>query len=278
MTAAGSLHDQPSVNLSTPAGDRATVLLHGAHVVSWIPAGDEERLYLSECSTFGEGCAIRGGVPVIFPQFNQRGPDFQVPRHGFARTRQWSVEPASDAASVTMRLVDDTATRSLWPHPFSMTLTVTLAHRRLDMALRVENTGPGPLSFTAALHTYLAVADITRARLDGLAGVRFLDTVADVEGVGPAQSLQFDRETDRIYFDVPAPLSLAGPNGSLTISMAGFRDAVIWNPWVDRSAALPDMPDDGYRRMLCIEAAAIGRPVELDPAGHWLGRQTLTAD
>ena len=35
--------------------------------------------------------------------------------------------------------------------------------------------------------------------------------------------------------------------------------------------------DDGYRRMLCIEAAAIDKPVRLDAGRTWLGRQTLTA-
>ena len=37
---------QPAMRLRAPDGAEATVLLHGGHIVSWIPAGDVERLYL----------------------------------------------------------------------------------------------------------------------------------------------------------------------------------------------------------------------------------------
>lgn len=280
-------HGLPAVNLLTPGGDRATVLLHGAHVVSWIPAGGSERLYLSGRSAYGNGKAIRGGVPVIFPQFNQRGPDFSLPRHGFARTRSWTVDEGTvdeagpgaapgEPAFVRLRLADDPDTRALWPCPFSLTLTVSVGAQRLDLALRVGNPGPQPLAFTAALHTYLQVDDIRRASLGGLEGVRYFDAVGNSGSDGAASALSFDRETDRIYYDVPAALSLRAPNGRLDVAMAGFRDAVVWNPWAERCAALPDMPDDGYRQMLCVEAAAIGKPVTLQANGHWLGRQTLT--
>jgi glucose-6-phosphate 1-epimerase len=36
------------------------------------------------------------------------------------------------------------------------------------------------------------------------------------------------------------------------------------------------MPDDGYRRMLCIEAAVIDKPVTLAPGEAWSGRQLLS--
>ena len=45
MSSIVDFHGQPAVQLQSPAGDRATVLLHGAHVASWIPAGGSERLY-----------------------------------------------------------------------------------------------------------------------------------------------------------------------------------------------------------------------------------------
>jgi len=32
---------------------------------------------------------------------------------------------------------------------------------------------------------------------------------------------------------------------------------VIWNPWTDRARDLPDMADDGWQRMLCIETANV---------------------
>lgn len=278
-----SFRGQPAVTLCTANGDRATVLLHGAHVVSWIPAGGSERLYLSERSAYGDGTAVRGGVPVIFPQFNLRGPDFSLPKHGFARTRNWAIDQdgydaVDDPAAARFRLEDDAATRMLWPHAFALTLTVSLAPQRLDLALSVTNRGTEALTFTAALHTYLQVADIAQASVSGLQGVRYLDTVANLAGVGPGADLAFESETDRIYFDVPGPLSLAAPEGPLHVSMEGFRDVVVWNPWAERCASLPDMPQDGYRRMVCLEAAVIDKPVRLEVDGSWVGRQTLTSN
>jgi glucose-6-phosphate 1-epimerase len=279
----GAFQGQPAVTLCTASGARATVLLHGAHVVSWIPAGGSERLYLSERSAFGDGTAVRGGVPVIFPQFNLRGPDFSLPKHGFARTRSWSIDPdgrddgAGDSAVARFRLQNDAVTRAMWPHAFSLTLTVSLGAHTLDLALSVCNRGAEPLDFTAALHTYLQVADISLVSVGGLQGVRYIDTVTNLADVGVGADLTFQSETDRIYYEVPGPVTLAAPDGRLDVSMEGFRDVVVWNPWAERCASLPDMPPDGYRRMVCLEAAVIEQPVRLAVDGSWLGRQALTS-
>ncbi len=37
---------QPAVHVQAPDGAQAIVLLHGGQVVSWIPAGGREQLYL----------------------------------------------------------------------------------------------------------------------------------------------------------------------------------------------------------------------------------------
>ncbi len=109
----------PAVRPCAPDGAEATVLLHGAQVVSWRPAQGgrpgEERLYLSDQAVFEAGHAVRGGVPVIFPQFERRGP---LPRHGLARTRNWSaieMRAASDHALTVLRLTDDEASHQHRP-------------------------------------------------------------------------------------------------------------------------------------------------------------------
>ena len=79
----------PVVTLRADDGAVAEVHRHGAHVTSWRPMGDaDDRLYLSARSELDGKAAIRGGVPVIFPQFAAEGP---LPRHGFARTSLWSL-------------------------------------------------------------------------------------------------------------------------------------------------------------------------------------------
>lgn len=264
---------QPAMWLRAPDGAEATVLLHGAQLVSWIPAGDQERLYLSPQAVAGPGQAVRGGIPVIFPQFSQRGP---LPRHGLARDRAWQwVEGATrgGAAIGVLRLADDEATRAIWPHRFEVELSFSLSGLQLDVELAVTNTGDTPFDFTAALHTYLRVDDVRRARLGGLYGVRYVDSLSGAEQHQEMDPFSFAGEIDRIYFDAAAPLSLASAMGRTTITQDGFADAVVWNPGPAKAAALSDLPDDDWLRFLCVEAAVIGTPITLAPGQDWVARQ-----
>lgn len=276
-------HGLPALQLQSGDGARATVLLHGAHLVSWVPVGGQEQLYVSPRAVLDGRQAIRGGVPVIFPQFNQRGP---LPRHGFARNRTWralSLEQGATDALAVLRLVDDEVTRAIWPHHFIAELTARITGARIDIELAVEHpepdeAGPPPdaFQFTAALHTYLRVADASSARLDGLQRLRYIDSVRNTQQLDMAPNLVPEGELDRIYFDAARPLRLSDGARVLEIAQTGFADAVVWNPGAERCAALSDMPADGWREMLCVEAAAIGVPVELKPGEAWIGRQTLS--
>ncbi|MEO8858611.1 MAG: D-hexose-6-phosphate mutarotase, partial [Burkholderiaceae bacterium] len=203
----GEFHGLPGVELITPGGARATVLLHGGHVTSWIAAGGpetvaQEQLYLSPRSSYGPGDAIRGGVPVIFPQFNARGP---LQRHGFARNKPWelvSAQQEGNAAHAVLRLRDDAESRAAWPHAFVLELRVAIEGPTLELSLSCQNSGDAPLSFMAALHSYLRIGDLEATRLHGLAGVTYWDSVADATLPQTQEWLQCEGDMDRIYFNV----------------------------------------------------------------------------
>jgi hypothetical protein len=78
----------PPTTLLPPDGARAEIYPHGTHVTSWVPAGGSERLFLSPASEFRPGAPIRGGVPVVFPQFSGLG---SLPKHGFVRLLSWEM-------------------------------------------------------------------------------------------------------------------------------------------------------------------------------------------
>jgi glucose-6-phosphate 1-epimerase len=267
---------QPAVHLRAPDGAQATVLLHGAHLVSWIPKGAEEQLYLSPTSGYGGRAAVRGGVPVIFPQFNTRGP---LPKHGFARNRAWSLVEAQvrgDHAYAVLRLVDDESTRAIWPQAFTLELTVSVDAHRLDMELAVINSGETPLTCQAALHSYLGCGDVRRAQLEGLMNQTYLDAVTGETREQWIDVVSVAQELDRIYWNAPKQLLLREPGRRLTISTQGFDDVVVWNPGPQKCADFQDMPADGWLSMLCVEAAQIGEPTYLAPGDEWSGMQTLT--
>ena len=272
-------HGLPAVRLRASDGSTATITLHGAHVVSWTDAQGLERLYLSPTSRFEAGQAIRGGVPVIFPQFSTRGP---LPRHGFARTAAWSVVDAPQApagCSVTLRLHSSANTHTLWPHAFVCELTVVLEDGRLAMRLDVSNTGTTPLCFQAALHTYLAVGAIGSVRLSGLQNCVFEDSTQahGPRAADPQAVLHIDGTIDRIYYDTPSPLALQSDHGALAVQQQGFCDVVVWNPGQTQEGAFADMPQDGYQHFVCVEAALIGRACELAAGEGWGGARRLGA-
>ncbi len=259
----------------TVDGASAQVVTQGAHVTSWHTRDGVERLFLSQQSDFRAGAAIRGGVPIIFPQFAGLGP---LPKHGFARTAQWQLHDSRMPDTVQFRLQDSDATRALWPHVFSAEYSVTLAGEALVLALSVRNTGAVPYSFTAALHTYLRVTDIEQVRLKGLQGLRYSDTAnggRDCVEADPVLAIR--GEVDRIYFSSKQPIILSEPGQrDVVCSATGFADTVVWNPGPEKAAALADLEPGGYRHMVCIEAAAIGAPITLAPQASWRGEQRLS--
>ena len=271
-------HGLPARRLNGPRGAAAIVSLFGGQVLSWTTPDGRERLFLSERAIFDGSAPIRGGIPVCFPQFASLG---SLPKHGFARTQPWSVAAercGGDFALTTLELRDDEATRALWPHPFHAEITVMLEADRLDIEFCVTNTGAAPFAFTGALHTYLRVVQVEDAALEGLHGYDFCDAVRDNRVLRESGTeIAVDREVDRIYYDVRRPQLLNAGNLSLGIQNQGFTDVVVWNPWVDKCAALADMEPDGWRRMLCVEAALTRSPVELPAGEEWYGRQTLVA-
>lgn len=279
----------PALQLQAADGARAIVSFFGAHLVSWRPAGADERLFCSSRSALDGGKAIRGGMPIIFPQFAERGTGM---RHGFARVTPWrrladGMEQESGACWLELGL-DQTdlseAARAGWPHPFALRLRFAVHADGLQVALRVQNTGHAGFSFAAALHTYFLIDDLAQITIQGLQGKRFFDLAGAPEQTGVQEEtlLTCQDKIDRRYQQVAGEVLLAdggdrtdrAKRATVGLRQSGFADAVVWNPGAADATALSDMDDVEYRRFICIEPALI-EPFLLAPGAEWLGRHWL---
>ncbi|QQQ02360.1 D-hexose-6-phosphate mutarotase [Lysobacter enzymogenes] len=262
--------------LNGPGDARVEASAFGAHLLSWHCRG-QERLYLSPNAGFGAGKAIRGGVPVIFPQFGERGDG---PRHGFARTLTWEAESADpadpQAARLSFRLADREETRRHWPHRFEAGLDIEPGADRLRIALSVRNRDRNAFEFSAALHTYLAVSDIATTLVHGLEDRPYLDSAQAGAACPPSDApVRFDGEVDRIYADTRRPLRITDGEQMLRCEAEGFADTVVWNPGEALAAGMADLAPGGHRRFVCVEAAQVLQPVRLEPGEAWTGAQIL---
>lgn len=267
----------PRVQLRADDGGSVEAYLHGAHVTSWKTPDGREQLYLSERAVFDGRAAIRGGVPVIFPQFAGIGP---LPKHGFARGLEWRVmEAAASGPSpwATFEITASDTTRATWPHEFLAQYRVELVNGSLRLSLAVHNDGDVPFEFTAALHTYLRVDRVGSVRVRGLQGVTYRDATRGGEtAVQHDAELTAEGEVNRIYVDVPGIVGIVEGDREVRSSAHGFPDVVVWNPGPGGEAALGDMAPGDAAHMLCIEAAAVATPVTVAPGAAWSGSQRLT--
>ncbi len=269
--------DIPSLSVRSADGATATIALDGAHVVSWIPSGDrEDRLFVSARSTFGTGNAIRGGIPVIFPQFGVFGA---LRQHGFARLQRWTVtETPALSGLARLTLTDTDESRAVWPHAFHCELQVQVSGPTLELSMTVRNVGDAPFSFTAAFHPYFAVRAAYGSCVEGLHGCRYRDSLRDGEVfTETASPLEIVGALDRIYYAAPDTLRLVDGDRSIVIEKSGFPEAVVWNPGVDGTSSRADFAEGDEQRMVCVEAALIQHPCSLAPGASWTGVQRMIA-
>lgn len=268
----------PAVRIGAPDGAQAIVTLYGGHLVSWQTADGRERLFCSALSALDGSRPIRGGVPLIFPQFAARGNGL---RHGFARVSHWKLDGAGqdgDEHFAEFTLTQDDLAPALaaaWPFVFALRLRVGLHDGNLNLAFSVLNSGQEAFPFSAALHTYYLVDQLQGSEVGGLQHVRF----SDHDGTMALQeepALRFDNKLDRIYYQLPAALTLRTGQSALRLEQDGFTDAVVWNPGAADAAALSDLDDEEYQRFVCIEAALI-EPDVLAAGAEWTGLHRVRA-
>jgi len=258
---------QPGWRLSLPQGDSLDVLAHGAHVLSWHAAG-RERLYLSPMAVFDGKTAVRGGVPVCFPQFAERG---QGLRHGSARVTPWQLISAVLKQGSILAVLRWGGSSDV-PSKLAVELRLTLSPGLLDMKLSVHNQDAASFSFGGALHSYLATDEASSAKLEGLEGQGLWNALTGVWDEVPPQ-INIHAPYDRVLQAATGTLTLQEGRHTLTIQQEGWSETVIWNP--GRDARLADLPAGGAARFVCVEAAQVFDPVKLAPGQSWVGVQRL---
>lgn len=256
-----------------PGSGHYGVFDHGAHVWSWQPDGAAPVLWMSEKSWFSDGQPIRGGIPVIFPWFGPGRDGNLEPSHGFVRLNTWHMSDIKDTLDRDGRLIVEyeideamTGDQPNWPHPYRAWARVKFTPEYVAVTLEVENVTEEEITFDGALHTYLAVGDVRQVSISGLDGANYFDKVTGQDAVQEGD-VTIEGETDRVYSST-GEVVLDDPvlGRKLVISKFGSAKTVVWNPWTEKAAAMPDFGDDEWTGMICIEAAnCLDEPITLLP-------------
>lgn len=273
------------VVLRNPLGASARVSLYGGQVVSWKNDQGEELLFTSSKAIFKPPKAMRGGIPICFPQFGNCG---SLERHGFARNKLWLIDdnppplPPNDSngkSFIDLLLKPSEEDLKFWPYSFEFRLRVSLSiDGDLNLISRIRNINGKPFTFSFAYHTYLSVSDISEVRIEGLETLDYLDNLCKRERfTEQGVAITFESEVDRVYLSCPKLIAVIDHEKKRTVVIRkeGLPDVVVWNPWEKKSKAMLDFGDGEYKQMLCVNGATIEKPVTLKHGEEWTARLEL---
>jgi galactose mutarotase-like enzyme len=147
----------------------------GGIITRWQICG-EDILYLDRERFKDPNLSVRGGVPILFPicgnlpdnTYQYQGRNYSLKQHGFARDLPWQVSKQSSetAASLTLELNSNEATRQVYPFDFQLIFTYQLQGNSLRIHQKVINLSPEKMPFSIGFHPYFQVTDKTRLSFD----------------------------------------------------------------------------------------------------------------
>ena len=253
----------PLYLIENPLG-RMVICEQGAQVLSFIPAGKKDLLWLSPLADFCLGKPVRGGIPICLPWFGVDSRNKDNPNHGFARNINWQLANITDAddaqqgACTRIEFVLDQFQQqphALFSYPFSAKLTFLMGDS-LSIHLQISNTGSETMPLTWALHSYHPVASITSTRVTGLDDCEYLDNTCGLARKRQSGDVVFDGELDRVYInagDKQSIISASPDNTSIAVEASGCSSAVVWNPGLEKATELQDMGAENYQQFVCVE-------------------------
>lgn len=238
----------------------ALISLRGAQILKFhSKKNHKDLLWLSDLAKFETGKAIRGGIPLCFPWFGGHPSDSTLPAHGFARTSLWQLKDiAEDAVGhhVLLELTDSKATRQLWNYAFKLQ---TLIHcgEELKLEFKLHNLDEQAFEFSFAWHSYFPVIT-QQARILGLHHTDYIDQLdGNQVKTQIEKDIQFIAETDRIYPKTSGQFVIKHNMDQQIHIQSSAISAVIWNPWIEKSARLADVDDGAWQDFICVETGQI---------------------
>lgn len=265
-----------TIVLENPRGDRVHVTNYGAHVTRFEPVsttGSTSVLFVSDKAVLDGSKAIRGGIPICWPQFGKFGPGEM--QHGFARNVLWKIDNVSDTvAEMSLGHVDDqlSGKAAFQDKKFVIKVRVELTEDgMLKEAMWVKNCGAIPWEMTTAMHSYFQIhGDIQMVKVilgDGQG--QYMDQLQDCKMCVDAGCVDTfgSEEIDRIYVQVGSS-SIDIVDGDRVVRVTksdSLEDIVVWNPYIEKSRNMADFGDDEYKKMVCVECGKIANPVRLEP-------------
>lgn len=259
----------------------AAISLQGAHVLSWVPAGEDDVIWLSDEAKFAVGKSVRGGVPICWPWFGPHEENAAYPAHGFARTVLWQVIKteaiSAGETQITFQLdtrqLDDSL-QAMWPLPTIAEYRLTIA-KTLTMELTTFNHSDQLMNIGQALHTYFKVDDVSCTKVLGLEGKDYLDKTDGFTRKTQVGAVTISEEVDRVYLETADDLIINDNKRKIVITKQGSESTVVWNPWKEIADKMGDLGEDGYLEMLCVESAnAMQDTVDIEAGGSYSLRVT----
>lgn len=218
------------------------------------------------------GTCLRGGQPVIFPQFADQG---SLKKHGFARDMTWEVlaeERALQRHRVILARKFVVGEVEGWPHEASLTLDVESVPGFLSQALEVSNTGQSEFAWTGGLHPYFAVGNLQSAKLSGLVGVPYTDRYQPGKAFAGQELMGWtEAPCEKLFKGAPA-LTLDTGSRLIKLETSGFDQWMVWNPGIEGAKSIADLPDEDWNRFVCIEPVCVDRPIYLEPDQKFVGK------
>ena len=217
---------------------------------------------------------------MCWPYFAKQGQPPDAPQHGLVRTMQWQVTHAERTPDGEIVLA--LAGPEVPGAPMNVILTMRIG-RALEQALTTVNLSKETVRFTQALHTYFRVADADRVHVTGLDGLTYSDKFDNFNehtqrGDWNLQDARDSGRSDRIYANTGNYFELIDPAGQrkIMLTTSGSKTLVAWNPGAEFIKTFADLPPEGWRNYVCLEAANCGADViELGTDDSHVLQQTI---
>jgi len=238
----------------------AVISLQGAHVLSWVPTGETDVIWLSPDARFEKARSVRGGIPICWPWFGAHQSQSEFPAHGFARTVIWQVDKVQQLATGETQIVFKFDTRlandsikKMWPVATSVEHVITIG-KCLSLALITKNNGAENIEIGEALHTYFNVEDVRQTTVQGLHDKNYLDKPDGFKCKKQTGEIKIADEVDRVYLNTMDEVVIDNKKRKIIISKQGSQSTIVWNPWQQTAEKMGDLGVDGYLNMLCVES------------------------